>query len=79
MTLYNTIYRHGKRIVIDDNGLDYLVSLEEKINKAASLLEKGIIFCTNNSGGAYDTCNLALKRGQDILDILRGDTNENMS
>ena len=76
MTHYNTIYRHGKKIVIDDNGLDYLVSLEEKINKAASLLEKGVTFCTNNSGGAYDTCNLALKRGQDILDILRGDIND---
>lgn len=31
MTHYNTIYRHDKRIVIDDNGLDYLLHLEHKI------------------------------------------------
>ena len=31
MTHYNTIYRHDKRIVIDDNGLYYLLHLEHKI------------------------------------------------
>lgn len=31
MTHYNTIYRHDKRIVIDNNGLDYLLHLENKI------------------------------------------------
>ena len=76
MTHYNTIYRHDKRIVIDDNGLDYLVSLEQKINKAASLLEKGITFCKNDSGGVYDTCNIAIKREQEALNILRGDDSD---
>ena len=76
MTLENIIYRYGKKIIINKDGLDYLVSLEQKINKAEYLLEKGITFCKNDSGGVYDTCNLALKRGQDILDILRGDTND---
>lgn len=76
MTNYNTIYREGKRLILDDNGYDYLIHLEHKINKAVSHLEKGITFCKNNSGGAYDTCNLALKRGQDILDILGGDIND---
>ena len=31
MRHYNTIYRHDKRIVIDDNGLNYLLHLEHKI------------------------------------------------
>lgn len=79
MTLENIIYRYDKKIIINKDGLDYLVSLEQKINKAASLLEKGITFCKNDSGGVYDTCNIALKREQALLDILRGDTNENMS
>lgn len=73
MTLYNIIYRYGKKIEINKDGLDYLVSLEEKINKAASLLEKGITFCKNDSGGVYDTCNIAIKREQEALNILRGD------
>lgn len=76
MTLENIIYRYGKKIIINKDGLDYLVSLEQKINKAASLLEKGITFCKNDSGGVYDTCNIALKREQALLDILRGDTND---
>lgn len=71
MTNYNTIYRNDKRLILDDNGLDYLVSLEQKINKAASLLEKGITFCKNDSGGVYDTCNIVLKREQEALNILR--------
>lgn len=79
MTNYNTIYREGKRLILDDNGYNYLVSLEHKINEAVSHLEKGITFCKNDSGGVYDTCNIALKREQALLDILRGDTNENMS
>ena len=79
MTLENIIYRYGKKIIINKDGLDYLVSLEQKINKAASLLEKGITFCKNDSGGVYDTCNIAIKREQDILDILDilgGDIND---
>lgn len=79
MTLENIIYRYGKKIIINKDGLDYLVSLEQKINKAEYLLEKGITFCKNDSGGVYDTCNIALKREQALLDILRGDRNENMS
>lgn len=76
MTLENIIYRYGKKIIINKDGLDYLVSLEQKINKAASLLEKGITFCKNDSGGVYDTCNIAIKREQEALNILRGDDSD---
>ena len=31
MTNYNTIYREGKRLILDDNGLNYLLHLEHKI------------------------------------------------
>lgn len=31
MTNYNTIYRNDKRLILDDNGLDYLLHLEHKI------------------------------------------------
>lgn len=49
---------------------------KERIEKAASLLEKGITFCKNDSGGVYDTCNIAIKREQEALNILRGDDSD---
>lgn len=42
MTNYNTIYREGKRLILDDNGYNYLIHLEQKINKAVSHLERGV-------------------------------------
>lgn len=31
MTNYNTIYREDKRLILDDNGYNYLIHLEHKI------------------------------------------------
>lgn len=39
MTNYNTIYRDGKRIMLDDNGIDYLLHLEYKINKILTYIK----------------------------------------
>lgn len=44
---------------------------KEVIDKAKIELEKGITFCKNDSQGVYDKCNIAIKREQSILDILK--------
>ena len=45
--------------------------LKEVIDKAIKKLEQGITFCQNDSQGVYDKCNIAIKREQNILDILK--------
>lgn len=50
--------------------------LKERIDKAIELLEKGIIFCENDSQGVYDKCNIAINREKKVLEILRGESNE---
>lgn len=82
MTHYNTIYRHDKRIVIDDNGLDYLVSLEQKINKlveehatykAKLNMVRDLVMNSNKyDDGDFEGCVFQ----NDILDIIGGDTND---
>lgn len=44
---------------------------KEVIDKAIKRLEEGITFCKNDSQGVYDKCNIAIKREQSILDILK--------
>lgn len=80
MTHYNTIYRHDKRIVIDDNGLDYLVSLEQKINKlveehatykAKLNMVRDLVMNSNKYDDSdFEGCVFQ----NDILDIIGGDT-----
>ena len=82
MTHYNTIYRHDKRIVIDDNGLDYLVSLEENINKLVeehatykaklNMVRDLVMNSDKYDDGDFEGCVFQ----NDILDIIRGDIND---
>ena len=82
MTHYNTIYRHDKRIVIDDNGLDYLVSLEHKINKLVeehatykaklNMVRDLVMNSDKYSDSDFEGCVFQ----NDILDIIRGDIND---
>ena len=80
MTHYNTIYRHDKRIVIDDNGLDYLVSLEQKINKlveehATYKAKLNMVRDLVMNSNKYDDSDFEGCAFQnDILDIIGGDT-----
>ena len=64
MTHYNIIYRHDKRIVIDDNGLDYLLHLEYKINKILTYIKDVDDATWDNTGP------------DDILAIIEGDDSE---
>ena len=83
MTHYNTIYRHDKRIVIDDNGLDYLVSLEQKINKLVeehatykaklNMVKDLVMNSDKYDDSDFEGCVFQ----NDILDIIRGDINDN--
>ena len=82
MTHYNTIYRHDKRIVIDDNGLDYLVSLEQKINKLVcerdtykaklNMVKDLVMNSDKYSDSDFEGCVFQ----NDILDIIGGDIND---
>lgn len=44
---------------------------KEVIDKAIKILEKGITFCKNDSQGAFDKCNIAIKREQAVLNLLK--------
>lgn len=44
---------------------------KEVIDKAINRLKEEITFCKNDSQGVYDKCNIAIKREQDVLDILK--------
>lgn len=44
---------------------------KEVLNKAKSKLEEGIRFCENDSQGAFDKCNIAIKREQAVLNLLK--------
>ena len=44
---------------------------KDAIDKAIELLEKGIIFCENDSQGIYNKCNIAINREKKTLDILK--------
>lgn len=44
---------------------------KEVINKAINKLEKGISFCKHDSQELYNSCNRAIFREQEILDILK--------
>lgn len=50
--------------------------VKEVIDKAIKRLEEGITFCKNDSKGVYDKCNIAIKREQNILDILKRADND---
>ena len=55
---------------------DYLKQ-NRQIIKAIELLKKSIDYCENDSGGAYDICNIAINREKEILNILmESDSNE---
>ena len=49
--------------------------LQQKIDKAIEELEKGITFCINDSQGIYDRCNIAINREKKVLEILKGEPN----
>lgn len=50
---------------------EYVNKVKEVLNKAKSKLEEGIRFCENDSQGAFDKCNIAIKREQAVLNLLK--------
>ena len=44
---------------------------KEVINKAINELERGIEFCKNDSQELYNSCNIAIRREESILKILK--------
>lgn len=63
-------------LVIEDEKERYVRALLNRISKAITALEEGIEFCKNDSQGVYDKCNMAIKREEKVIAILKGDTNE---
>lgn len=62
--------------VLEDEKERYVRALLNRISKAITVLEEGIEFCKNDSQGVYDKCNMAIKREEKVIAILKGDTNE---
>ena len=62
--------------ILEDEKERYVRALLNRINKAITVLEEGIEFCKNDSQGIYDKCNMAIKREEKVIAILKGDTNE---
>lgn len=50
---------------------EYVDKIKDILNKAKSKLEEGIRFCENDSQGVFDKCNIAIKREQAVLDLLK--------
>lgn len=82
MTLENIIYRYGKKIEINKDGLDYLVSLEEKINKLVeehatykaklNMVRDLVMNSDKYDDGDFEGCMFQ----NDILDIIEGDAHD---
>lgn len=82
MTLENIIYRYGKKIKINKDGLDYLVSLEQKINKLVeehamykaklNMVRDLVMNSDKYSDSDFEGCVFQ----NDILDILEGDDSD---
>ena len=68
MTLENIIYRYGKKIEINKDGLDYLVSLEAKLNMVRDLVMNSDKYDDSDFEGCVFQ--------NDILDIIGGDIND---
>ena len=63
-------------LVLEDEKERYVRALLNRISKAITVLEEGIEFCKNDSQGVYDKCNMAIKREEKVIAILKGDKNE---
>lgn len=51
--------------------LNEVQELKEVINKAIKILERGIIFCKNDSQSIFDICNISIAREEKVLNILK--------
>lgn len=63
-------------LILEDEKERYVRALLNRINKAITVLEEGIEFCKNDSQGVYDKCNMAIKREEKVIAILKGDKHE---
>ena len=71
--MYIDCTRRNTELLEENNQLkSKLQQKEEIINKAKDTLQRGITFCKNDSQGAYDICNMAIKREENVLEILNG-------
>lgn len=63
-------------LVLEDEKERYVRALLNRISKAITVLEEGIEFCKNDSQGVYDKCNMAIKREEKVIAILKGEKHE---
>ena len=71
--MYIDCTRRNTELLEENNQLkSKLQQKEDIINKAKDTLQRGITFCKNDSQGAYDICNMAIKREENVLEILNG-------
>ena len=65
------IYGYNKCIKLLNEAEQQVGKQKEVIDKAIETLEKGIIFCENDSQGIYNKCNITINREKKVLDILK--------